>query len=390
MGVRQLLRADRIATLFSISPLDLRKVSRSNPGARRALAAWILGCAVFYSAAVDTHNSVQEVALDCVQPQLAVAGRGVVLTCGREGTVFTATSDDGGRTFTPLGRVATVRELPLGRRRGPRIAADRDALVVSAVVGRGGSPGSTGDLMAWRSSDRGATWAGPVRINSVPDAAREGLHALAAGGGRFVAVWLDLAQPGTRLFVSESRDGGRRWSAGRELYVSPSGSVCECCHPSVAMSPSGTFVAMFRNNLEGYRDMYVVDDSGRAERLGTGRWRLSACPMDGGGLAHDAAGRAFTIWRREQTIYIAQIGRPEQPLGDGQDAAIVACGSHIAAAWLGPDGLVLASDRGAKPSLVDVRGTNPTLASSGTDALVLAWQHGSQTRVRQYKVAAGL
>ena len=48
---------------------------------------------------------------------------------------------------------------------------------------------------------------------------------------------------------------------------------------------------MFRNNVNGSRDEYLVEsrDGGRsfaaARKLGSGTWPLNGCPMDGGGLA---------------------------------------------------------------------------------------------------------
>jgi hypothetical protein len=334
--------------------------------------------------ASSNHQAMADTVLDCVQPHLAAAEGEVVLACGRAGTVLISRSVDGGRTFAPLKTIATVPELPLGRRRGPRIAADGDTLIVSAVVGRAQKPRSTGDLMVWRSSDHGTSWTGPVRINSEPDAAREGLHALAARGGRFVAVWLDLRQHGTTLYASESRDGGRQWGPERRLYVSPSGSICECCQPSVALGAAGAPLAMFRNNIGGNRDMYVVDDRGRAAKLGHGSWQMSACPMDGGGIARGDGDGVLTVWRREQTIYVASPDGTEQPLGDGHDGAVAAHRSSYAVAWVAPTGLVLAGDYRARPVPVDGQGTFPTLTSSRRGGGVLAWQHGNETHVRTF------
>src|SRR4029450_4736158 len=105
-----------------------------------------------------------------------------------------------------------------------------------------------------------------------------------------------------------SRDGGASWSANYVVYESPSGTVCQCCHPSVAVSTDGIIHVLFRNALEGSRDVYVVrsEDGGRtfvaANRLGLGTWKLEGCPMDGGGLAVDGTGAVATIWRRDQTV----------------------------------------------------------------------------------------
>jgi hypothetical protein len=115
------------------------------------------------------------------QPQLAVRGTQVALTFGSAQTVYVAISEDAARTFAAPVAVSSSGELALGMRRGPRVAYSRDALVVSAIVGSEGH-GKDGDVVAWRSTDGGKTWSRPVRVNDVAGSAREGLHAMAAGG----------------------------------------------------------------------------------------------------------------------------------------------------------------------------------------------------------------
>ena len=66
-------------------------------------------------------------------------------------------------------------------------------------------------------------------------------------------------------------------------------------------------MAMWRNSVNGKRDMYraTSSDEGRAfsmaEKIGTGTWKLNACPMDGGSLAVDGERIAYT-WRRKQSL----------------------------------------------------------------------------------------
>ena len=137
----------------------------------------------------------------------------------------------------------------------------RGQYLVAAVVGaRGG--GADGDVVVFRSTDGSSTWAAPVVINDVPGAAREGLHAMAASpDGLVVIAWLDLREPGTRINAAVSRDHGATWAPDALVYSSPSGSVCECCHPSVAIDDGGSIAIMFRNNVDGNRDMFVARSS---------------------------------------------------------------------------------------------------------------------------------
>ena len=123
-------------------------------------------------------------------------------------------------------------------------------------------------------------------------------------GGEVYCVWLDCRdqQRGSRIFGAASTDGGKTWTKNRQVYSSPSGSVCECCHPSVAYDSSGKLHVMWRNSLQGARDMYMTSstDGGATfsagVKLGSGTWPLDACPMDGGYLAVSSNGVVFTAY----------------------------------------------------------------------------------------------
>jgi hypothetical protein len=270
---------------------------------------------------------------DAAQPQLAATATGrVYLTFGRGPEIFIARSDDAGATFAPPVRVAALPSLMLGRRRGPRIAAHGDTVTITAMAG---------ELFAFHSKDAGKSWRGPVLINDVPRSAREGLHALAvAPDGRLFTTWLDLRDiPGarTQLFASESADGGATWSANALVYRAPAGhTVCECCHPSAHFNARGDLAVMWRNGVDGARDMWSTTRLAGtkafspATKLGTGTWLLQACPMDGGSVF--TSGDTFTtIWQRAGSVFLAQPGSPEIPLGPGTQpvAATLGSATHI-------------------------------------------------------------
>src|SRR5262249_15060624 len=147
-------------------------------------------------------------------------GGTVAMVFGRGHSVMFAQSADSGRTFSKPVAVNRTPVLALGRHRGPRIVFAGGAMVVSAVAGTALATGehahglpSDGDLLTWRSTDRGETWSRAVTVNDSPGSAREGLHAMAADeDGHLAAVWLDLRSQGTRLYGSFSKDGGATWS----------------------------------------------------------------------------------------------------------------------------------------------------------------------------------
>jgi BNR repeat-like domain len=300
-----------------------------------------------------------------VQPQLAAGGGAVYVTFAAGDVISVARSTDAGATFASPVALPEAGRLALGKRRGPRVAATAQAVVVAAVAGaRGG--GADGDLVLYRSTDQGRTWTAPIVVNDVPGAAREGMHGLAANAsGVVVLAWLDLRQKGTRIYAAVSHDHGATWSPDRLVYTSPSGSVCECCHPSVAVADDGRVAVMFRNHLEGRRDMYVVESRdgatlgaplGAAVKQGRGSWLLEACPMDGGAVAV-GAGVTNAVWRREATLYAtvtrapSVVTDPEVELGPGRDPVVARHDQRVDMAWTGPDGIVVRQAGGASTTL---------------------------------------
>jgi len=302
----------------------------------------------------------------------------VGLAFGEDRSIFFAGSGDGGRTFSAPVRVPSQGRLALGRHRGPRVALTGRAVVVTAILAAGRDDG---DLWAWRSTDDGRTWSARVRLNAAATSAREGLHGMAAAGDTVAVAWLDLRAPGTRIYAAVSRDGGATWSEDRLAYQSPSGTVCQCCHPSVAVSAKGEIAVMFRNSLEGARDLHVTGsrDGGRtfepAVKLGSGTWKLEACPMDGGGLAIDPRGAVVTVWRRETDVFLASPGRPEERLATGHDPVIAVAGDGgWSVAWQGEEGLLIRDAKHAAPRLLAEGGQAPALLALPDGSLLAAWE----------------
>ena len=318
------------------------------------------------------------------EPQLAGAGRRVGLVFGRDDGIYFALSRDGGRTFGLPAAIATGGRLHLGHRRGPRLALVGDTFVVTAIVGKGRDEG---DLLAWRSTDEGRSWTGPARLNRVEASAREGLHGMAAGGGLVAVVWLDLRGTGTQVYAAVSRDHGATWSSDYLAYAEPSGSVCECCHPSVAVSAKGELAIMFRNHVGGARDLYLVRGAtdgkpGAAVKLGQGTWSLNACPMDGGSVAFAGEGKPVTAWRRASEVFLARPGAPEVSLGEGSDPVVAATEDGATyTVWRRGEGLVLASSRqeGVRP--LAEQGRSPALLPLADGSLLGAWQRDGRVVV---------
>jgi len=319
------------------------------------------------------------------QPQAFVSEDGnidVVYAAGDR--IIISSSTDGGASFGQASGQIECRNLAAGMRRGPRIVRSGKHLVVTAIGGQQGK-GRDGDLSAWYSADNGATWSEPIMVNDAADSAREGLHAMtAAPDGTIYCVWLDLRNKQTEIYLSKSTDSGSTWSENIAVYRSPDGSVCECCHPSV-VATNDTVAVMFRNSLDGNRDMYATAsmDHGTsfepAKKLGTGTWALDACPMDGGMLAIDRRGSFVTAWRRDREIFsVGNTAKGETLIGRGEQPWVTATSGGSVVVWTtGREGdLMMQATSARKPVRLAAGARSPVICSAAGDEgkKIVCWE----------------
>ena len=329
------------------------------------------------------------------EPQLAANGSMVGLTFGAGNAIYFSASHDAGRTFSNPVKVAEADVVPLTRHRGPRIALSGGTIIISAVAGKTlsheqhahGLP-SDGDLMVWRSLDGGQKWSKGIVVNDVPGAPTEGLHSLAADPrGNVFAAWLDKrGGNGTKLYGARSTDGGASWSKNVLIYQSPEGSICECCHPSVAIDSGGQILVMWRNWLAGARDMYLSRSGdgvtfSKPEKLGTGTWQLNACPMDGGGIGISQS-RVITAWRRGHEIFLASPGEKEVGIGEGVDVAIATALEGAYAVWSTPAGIRALPPGKKEPIALAPKGTFPSIVALPNGSVLAAWEENGSIRIQ--------
>jgi len=309
----------------------------------------------------------------------------VYVVCGTKDAVHVSVSRDGGESFEPARKIGDVGALALGLRRGPRIALAGEALVVTAIAGAKGG-GQDEDVLAWHSTDRGASWTYDGRVNEVAAAAREGLHALAGGPkGELFCAWIDVSKEGPRICgASSSSDSLGRWSETRVVFGEPDG-ICPCCHPSAAFDAKGRLFVMWRGHDGGSRDMVVAtsDDLGatftKPAKLGEGTWKLEACPMDGGAIVF-GGGRLRSVWRRESQIFRAETTGAERPIGEGEQPSLAFAPDGEYDAWLARRGgaLLLLRPRASEPIRLDEQASDPVLATgvSVHAPVYAAWESG--------------
>jgi predicted lipoprotein with Yx(FWY)xxD motif len=327
------------------------------------------------------------------QPQVAVDAQGVAhLVFARQNDVLHATSTDGGATWSEPALVANVPSMPLGMRRGPRIAVGDRTVVITAIEAP--QPGGkSGDVFAWRSTDGGKSWTRSGKpLNSVPAAAREGLHGMAGTrDGRVAVVWLDLRhaapkQPGTEVWIATSSDGGLTWGLDRAVHRNPGGTICECCHPSVELGDDGRLVVLFRNALDGNRDMYVAasSDNGQtfaaAIKLGRGSWPLQACPMDGGDIALRSDGQPISAWQRDGQVFTAVPGSDEATVGKGVQPVLATSEEGGMVIWQQKAALLAAPLGGGPQRTLEEGGSFASAVALGDGRFLVACEAGGEVR----------
>ncbi|GAA4455584.1 hypothetical protein GCM10023189_23550 [Nibrella saemangeumensis] len=241
----------------------------------------------------------------------------VEVVYGLNDLIYYTHSTDKGKTYAPAEVIDTLQDLFLVAQRRPQIASNSQTTLVLAL-------NKAGNIFAYVKDKKTGRWTKRIKVSDQPDVAKEGFVSIAAGpGNMFYAVWNDLrGNAQNKVVGARSLDGGRTWSANQKLYQSPEGPICPCCSPSVAIEGSRVYIT-FRNALAGSRDIHLLTSSdggqhfGQPQKLGTGTWKLEGCPMDGGGVAIAKPGQVVTAWRRENRIYVAEPGKPEQEVAQG-------------------------------------------------------------------------
>jgi len=312
------------------------------------------------------------------QPQVAVAAGSAhshlaAIVAALPDSIAVYVSTDSARRFAEARPILSGKVMA-GRHRGPRAAWIDGALVVTAI--------RDGGIHSWRSSDLGRTWVKGAIVNDVQNAAREGLHAFVSGNLGLFCAWLDLRNKGTSLYAATSRDG-LSWSDNRVVYSSPSGNICECCHPNAMITSDAALHVMWRNWLDGSRDLYLATstDGGftfKALKLGQGTWPLNACPMDGGALA-----LPYTAWRREKTVYLCRPREAEIAIGEGKDPALAvdAAGNPVIA-WTQGQSIMMQIGPSGKPSTLAQGGYAQLIRMH--ESILAVWETSDETGSLDY------
>jgi len=298
----------------------------------------------------------------------------IYLVYGSDDSILYCYSSDNAKTFSKPSLISVLPHVYAFAMRGPQIGAVEKGVVVTACT-------TSGDIYSFYKNTNGS-WMQGEKVNDADTVCKEGLMALSADGNNVFAVWLDLrGNQRNKIYGAKSIDGGKTWSKNILIYASPDSSVCECCKPSVAVKGNNVYV-MFRNWLNGNRDLYLIQSAdsgnnfGQAQKLGMGSWQLNGCPMDGGGLAVNEKGEAQTVWRREANVFASVPGMPEKEIGEGKGCTIETVSNKNVYAWTEAGNVVVINTQGQKKTLS--KGSQPVLKALDNEHVLCVWEHDKQ------------
>jgi hypothetical protein len=295
------------------------------------------------------------------------------LVYGSGDSIMYSYSSDNGNTFSNPLLISVLPHVYTYATRGPQIGCTDNGIVITACT-------SQGNIYSFY-KENGESWKQGDKVNDVDTVAKEGLMALSADENEAYAVWLDLrGNRRNKICGAKSVDGGKTWLKNSIIYISPDSSVCECCKPSGVVSKNKVAV-MFRNWLNGNRDLYLVQSNdggntfGQAQKLGKGSWQLDGCPMDGGSIALNN-GTPETVWRRKDKIFTAAPGMPETEIGEGRGCTIeIANGKNIYT-WIENGEIVFINSQGQKKILG--KGSQPVLKALNNEQAICVWENEKQ------------
>lgn len=307
-------------------------------------------------------------------PKIVTDSQGNIhLVYGTGDSIMYVSSPNQSVSFSSPKLVAILPNLFAHAMRGPQIAATTKGLIITANT-------EFGNLYSYH-NDAAGNWLEAVKINDVDSVSKEGLTSLSADGSTAFAVWLDVRAnggKGQRLYGARSDDGGITWSKNIMLYASPDKTICECCKPSVLIKGNKIY-AMFRNWLNGNRDLYLVKSSdggksfGIASKLGIGSWKLNGCPMDGGGMVLNTKSIVETVWRREGNIYSLIEGKQETLLGEGRSCSMTSLNGKNFYTWTRKGDILVMTP--GKEIVVLGKGSVPVINAINDEKVICVWEN---------------
>ena len=206
-----------------------------------------------------------------------------------------------------LGALSIYGEVP------PKIAYAPDGKLYAAYLVTRATPGKKWPENAMRfatSSDRGASWSAPVTVTAT--ASGDSVfgsyddHALHVGAdGTIYLSWLALTGETSHTYFVRSTDAGATWSRPAKVDANP---ACPCCRTAMTSGPDGAVYVAWRKIFPDstgkteMRDIVVArsDDRGQTwsapSRVHADEWHVSYCPDAGPSIKVGPDGVLHVAW----------------------------------------------------------------------------------------------
>ncbi|MCX7898672.1 MAG: glycoside hydrolase [Methylocystis sp.] len=235
-------------------------------------------------------------------------------------SIYAASSTDAGKTFSDAVTIATIAEGVIdshGDAR-PKITPLADGALLASYTTRPDRQ-MIGTIFTARSTDGGKTFSAPKAMLSEGGQRFESF--VVDRKGRIYAAWLDKTHAlkakaegrefaGSGVAFAYSDDGGQTFQ-GKTILLD---HACECCRTAGALDKDGRAVFAWRQVLDnGARDHYVAKLAKDAATIATTRvsddeWVINSCPHHGPSITIDDAGWHvvwFTKGQKRQGLFYA-------------------------------------------------------------------------------------
>jgi hypothetical protein len=237
-------------------------------------------------------------------------------------TVYVVSSTDGGKSFSTPATVATIADGVIdshGDAR-PKIVPLADGALLASFTTRPDKQ-MIGTIFTARSTDGGKSFSAPQAL--LNEGGQRFETFVVTPKGRIYAGWLDKTNmlkakaegkefEGSGVAFGWSDDHGQTFQ-GKKILLD---HACECCRMSSALDKDGQPVFVWRQVFEGnIRDHYAAKLSADAATLTGGRvsddnWAINSCPHHGPGMTIDANGVWHVVWftkgKNRQGLFYAQ------------------------------------------------------------------------------------
>lgn len=316
------------------------------------------------------------------QPNIVIdKNQTVKISYGWEDKVYYSFSGNQGKTFSKPEIVGEIKDLQLAMTRSVQIATNEKSTLIAATT-------KNGDIFSFHKTNK--AWSESVKINDISGVAAEGFVSITNHkNNSFVAVWNDLRnKKGNELYGSISNDGGKTWSKNYLIYKSPDGTICECCKPSIKSDDNGQLYLMFRNWINGSRDMYLSSSTNgktftKPQKQGTGNWKIEGCPMDGGSISANK-NIVKTLWQREGKLFYSEPGKPETEIAGGRLGSISHSGKYTFMVWQDKKDIFAKTPEQNKPFILG-NGSYPKIAALNTHSAIVVWENKEGIMVEKIK-----